>query len=155
MQETGCKLCLFAVATLMVGSVVGLCERGKSWWDRQRGVCIPCTNCDIALKQVVKVPCEIHRDAVCQSIYEMNIWPFTYDDLNTDSFPLEDDAETSVVENENVLRWTTQTVTFVVAASGCLVFFIVVLILTLYHNIQWRKFKLALQPGKKFIKYYF
>ncbi|PZC82516.1 hypothetical protein B5X24_HaOG210265 [Helicoverpa armigera] len=144
------KLCLL-VATLALGSVAGsgACERGLSWWDRQRGTCVPCTRCDPAKRLVVRYPCEIHRDTICQSLYEAQISPFNTPKQvlkknNEISELLSSDDEyeyvdyDSEVTSRNDVSWDLQTTSLSVAASGCIVFFVVVLVMSLYHaRQQW------------------
>nr|XP_049696991.1 tumor necrosis factor receptor superfamily member wengen isoform X1 [Helicoverpa armigera] len=151
------KLCLL-VATLALGSVAGsgACERGLSWWDRQRGTCVPCTRCDPAKRLVVRYPCEIHRDTICQSLYEAQISPFNTPKQvlkknNEISELLSSDDEyeyvdyDSEVTSRNDVSWDLQTTSLSVAASGCIVFFVVVLVMSLYHARQWRVIKRALK----------
>ncbi|XP_072942162.1 tumor necrosis factor receptor superfamily member wengen [Epargyreus clarus] len=144
------------VAALALGSasVQGLCERGRTWWHRQLGTCLPCTSCD-PRHLAVQYPCEVHRDTVCQSLYEIRIWPFhrparNYNATN-DSEPSDDEYEEytdydKVTESVgDVSGWDIQTSTLTVAASGCVVFFIVVVSLSVYHARQWKVLKLALK----------
>ncbi|KAG6450714.1 hypothetical protein O3G_MSEX006766 [Manduca sexta] len=146
------------VATLALGSVWGIeqCERGHSWWDRERGACIPCTRCDTARRLVVKFPCELHRDTICQSLYEINIWGFntprrSKDNNGTSSVPSDHeyydyvDYDSEVTERNDEQVWDMQTTSLTLAASGCVVFFLVVLVLSLYHAKQWRVLKQALK----------
>ncbi|KAJ8725158.1 hypothetical protein PYW07_016116 [Mythimna separata] len=152
------KLCLL-VATLALGSVAGsngACERGLSWWDRQRGTCVPCTRCDPAKRLVVRYPCEIHRDTICQSLYEAQISPFNtrnqvHKKNNESSELVPSDEEYEYVDYDSEVSandeesWDLQTTSLSVAASGCIVFFVVVLVMSLYHARQWRVIKLALK----------
>ncbi|XP_034825147.1 tumor necrosis factor receptor superfamily member wengen [Maniola hyperantus] len=149
MQGEIAKLCL-VIATLALGPAAGegACERGHTWWHRQRGACVPCTRCD-PHRFVVKFPCELHRDTICQPLREVRIWPFNTEKDNDTSEAASDyeyyeytDYSGEVKEE---LEWDVQTSTLTVAVSGCVVFFVVVLTLTLYHAKQWRTLKLALK----------
>lgn len=142
MQGQTTKWCLFAFASLVLGTAEGFCERGLTWWDREKNQCVPCTICNDTIHEAIRVPCELHRDTICQSIYELNIWPFSND--NSETFSSDYDTDYEVVESSE-FKWDMQTLAFIVAASGCFVFFIVVLSLTLYHSKQWKLFKQALQ----------
>lgn len=156
------KLCLL-VATLALGSVAGsdgACERGLSWWDRQRGTCLPCTRCDPAKRLVVRYPCEIHRDTICQSLYEAQISPFNTQQVHkknnesSELVPSDEeyeyvDYDSEVMANDEV-SWDLQTTSLSVAASGCIVFFVVVLVMSLYHARQWRVIKRALKSGNPY-----
>lgn len=156
------KVCLlFAALTLGSAAGSGECERGVSWWDRQRGTCVACTRCDPTKRLVVRFPCEIHRDTICQSLYEAQIPPF-----NTPSPPRvhKKDNESSDISSEyewyeyvdydsevpasdDGLTWDLQTTSLCLAASGCIVFFLVVLVMSLYHARQWKVIKRALKTG--------
>lgn len=143
------KLCLL-IATLAAGSAEGwsACKRGQTWWDRERGACIPCTRCEPNL--AVKIPCELHRDTTCQSLQEIHIWPFNIIKNNASEpsdyeyYDYEDYGEVS--DDEGVV-WDVQTTTLTLAASGCVVFFAVVLYLSFYHSKQWKVLKQALRSG--------
>ncbi|XP_041973142.1 tumor necrosis factor receptor superfamily member wengen [Aricia agestis] len=141
------KLCL--LISLAVGSAVGeACERGRSWWHPERGACLPCTKCD-PRRLAVKYPCEVHRDTICQPLYEVRIWPFSAQKDSNDSssdyeyYEYTDYSEVSAKSKE--VEWDLQTSTLTVAVSGCIVFFVVVLTLSLYHAKQWRVLKQALK----------
>ncbi|CAD0198703.1 unnamed protein product [Chrysodeixis includens] len=152
------KLC-WLVATLALGSVWGgeACERGTSWWDRQRGICVPCTRCDPAKRLVVRYPCEIHRDTICQSLYEAQIAPFNTpkqvhkkDNETSELLPSDYeyeyvDYDSEVTASNDEVTWDLQTTSLSLAASGCIVFFVVVLVMSLYHARQWRVIKRALK----------
>lgn len=153
------RWCVVLFASLALGAASGgaPCERGRSWWDRQLGACQPCTRCDAALRLVVKLPCQLHRDTVCQSLYDVKIFPFNtprqenataepkfsvndyeyyeYVDYASDSSDVSD-------------SWDAQSWTLTLAASGCVVFFFVVLCMSFYHAKQWRILKQALKSGK-------
>ncbi|XP_075972239.1 tumor necrosis factor receptor superfamily member wengen [Anticarsia gemmatalis] len=150
MQGGISKLCL-VVAALALGTAAGSgeCERGVSWWDRHRGVCVPCTRCDASQRFVVRYPCEIHRDTICQSLYEAQIPPF-----NTPPPPSEAseydayeyvDYDSEVTPSDDGVTWDLQTTSLSLAASGCIVFFVVVLVMSLYHARQWKVIKRALR----------
>lgn len=160
MQGDISKLWL-VLATLALGSACADrgCERGQSWWDRERGVCIPCTRCDAAHQLAVKYPCEVHRDTICQSLYEVRIPPFNVPDTPKDNetsdpseyyFEYSDyDSEVTDDNNNDDVKWDVlETSSVILAASGCLIFFLVVLVLSLYHAKQWRILKQALKSGK-------
>ncbi|KAI8440423.1 hypothetical protein MSG28_001737 [Choristoneura fumiferana] len=113
------------VATLALGSVFGetVCQHRVSWWDRKRGACVPCTPCDPAASLVVRYPCEVYRDTVCQPLAEQN-----YDNKDSDSdYEYYETDYGEVSESE----WDVQSTTLVLAASGCVVFFVLVLALWL------------------------
>lgn len=148
------KLCLL-VATLAVGSAVGACERGRSWWDGERGTCVDCTRCE-PLRLAVRVPCELHRDTICQPLHEIN-----FDISTTDNEPSEQFSEIEYyddytdyygeVSEDESEKWNLQTTTLSLAICGCVLFFVVVLYLTFYHSKQWRVLKQALKLGKLWI----
>ncbi|KAI8440424.1 hypothetical protein MSG28_001737 [Choristoneura fumiferana] len=118
------------VATLALGSVFGetVCQHRVSWWDRKRGACVPCTPCDPAASLVVRYPCEVYRDTVCQPLAEQN-----YDNKDSDSdYEYYETDYGEVSESE----WDVQSTTLVLAASGCVVFFVLVLALWLYNAKQ-------------------
>lgn len=148
------KLCL-VIATLALERAAGegACERGRSWWHRQRGACVPCTRCD-PRRHVVKFPCELHRDTICQPLREVRIWPFntehSSDNEPTGDYEYYESLEYADYSGEvkDELEWDVQTSTLTVGVCGCVVFFVVVLTLTLYHAKQWRTLKLALKSGK-------
>nr|XP_026491540.1 tumor necrosis factor receptor superfamily member wengen [Vanessa tameamea] len=143
------KLCL-VIATLALGTVSsdGACERGRTWWHRQRGACIPCTRCD-PRRLAVKYPCELHRDTICQPLYEVRIWPFNTEKDNDASetssdYEYYEDSDYSGEVSDD-LEWDIQTSTLTLAVSGCIVFFVVVVTLSLYHAKQWRVLKQTLK----------
>lgn len=145
------KLCL-VIATLTLGTVSsdGACERGRTWWHRQRGSCIPCTRCD-PHRLVVKYPCELHRDTICQPLYEVRIWPFNTEKDNDASetssdYEYYEDTDYSGEVSDDI-EWDIQTSTLTLAVSGCIVFFVVVVTLSLYHAKQWRVLKQTLKSG--------
>lgn len=154
MQGDITKLCVL-VATLALGKVWGggLCERGRSFWDQKNQACTPCTHCDPTLRLVVKYPCEVYRDTICQSIYELGIWPFesaqgdTKDnDVSDDEYYEYTDYDSEVSkDNDGEVTWDLQTTSLTLAASGCVVFFLVVLVMSLYHAKQWKVIKRALK----------
>ncbi|CAH2062958.1 unnamed protein product, partial [Iphiclides podalirius] len=147
------RLCLL-VATLALGCAegAGLCERGRSWWHRKSGTCLPCTRCDPA-HFAVKYPCEVHRDTVCQPLYEVRIFPFNVRRRNNggaseqssdyEYYEYSDYGEVTDASGEVV--WDVQASTLALAVGGCVVFFVVVLVLSLYHAKQWRALKQALK----------
>ncbi|XP_045492143.1 tumor necrosis factor receptor superfamily member wengen [Colias croceus] len=149
------RLCLL-IAILTLAPVLGggACERGKTWWDRENGVCKPCTRCD-PRRLAVKFPCETHRDTICQPLYEVRIWPFNTPRKDNDSNASELSSDYEYYEysdysgevTESSARetgWDIQTSTLTLAVSGCIVFFAVVLTLSVYHARQWRALKQAL-----------
>ncbi|XP_063379979.1 tumor necrosis factor receptor superfamily member wengen [Cydia fagiglandana] len=127
------------VATLALGSVVGesVCRHRHTWWDRQRQACVPCTPCDRARNLVIRYPCEVYRDTVCQTLHI----------IDNDTQDSESDYEyyDSDVEVSDSETWDLQTSTLALAVSGCVVFFVVVLSLWLYHAKQMRIIKRALE----------
>ncbi|KAL4714469.1 hypothetical protein ACJJTC_017764 [Scirpophaga incertulas] len=149
------KLCLLVV-TLALSYVSGvrMCRRGVSWWDRERGACVPCTRCNPADRLAVMYPCELHRDTVCQSLYQIQLFPFNELKANSTT---NSDAKSSELEYEYVdygsevtssddqKQWDLQTSSMTIAACGCVVFFIVVLYFSLTHAKQWRVLKQTLQ----------
>lgn len=147
-------LCI-AVALVAAGArAEELCERGHSWWDRERGVCLPCTRCDPAKHLAVHLPCELHRDTVCQSLYNVRIWPSKAQqeqipDNESDVEYYDDVYYESEVTDSDVIedQWTLETSSLSLAATGCVVFFVVVLFSLLYHAKQWRVLKQALKSG--------
>jgi hypothetical protein len=151
------KLCLLVV-TLAVGYVSGdsVCKRGVSWWDRERGACTPCTRCAPEHRLAVMYPCELHRDTVCQSLYQIQLFPFKHKN-NTNSAPSEasdyeyeyvDYASEVTNDSENGNQWDLQASSVMIAAIGCVVFFLVVLYFSLTHAKQWRVLKETLQSGE-------
>ncbi|XP_068627765.1 tumor necrosis factor receptor superfamily member wengen [Battus philenor] len=148
-------LCLLVALALGSASGSGPCERGRSWWHRQSGTCLPCTRCD-PTHLAVKYPCEIHRDTICQSLYEVRIFPFNVPRKNNGSNASERSSDYEYYEysdyngevadkSDGELEWDVQTSTLTLAVSGCVVFFAVVLILSLYHAKQWKVLKQALK----------
>ncbi|KAI5645146.1 tumor necrosis factor receptor superfamily member wengen [Phthorimaea operculella] len=138
------KLCLL-IATLALGSASAdtECERRRSWWDRSRGACVPCTRCEPQL--AVKLPCELHRDTVCQPLHELHIWPFDSPGPELDYEDYEEYTDESDVSDSGEVRWDQQTATLTLAATCCVVFFVVVLYLSLNHSKQWKVMKQALR----------
>ncbi|CAK1551954.1 unnamed protein product [Leptosia nina] len=146
----------FLIAALTLAPVLalgsGACERGKTWWNRENGVCMPCTLCD-PRRLAVKYPCEIHRDTICQPLYEVRIWPFNTPRRNDSTSELSSDYEYyeysdysgEVTESRDDIVWDIQTSTLTLAVSGCVVFFAVVLTLSFYHARQWRALKQVLK----------
>lgn len=151
------KLCL-VVATLALGYAWAgsPCQHRVTWLDRERGECVPCTRCDPAKHLVVQFPCERHRDTVCQSLYQIRIWPFlepVQNDTANNSEPSDyeyeySDYDSEVKDDASAIRWDLQTLSVVLAASGCVIFFIVVLYLSLSHAKQWKVLKQTLQSGE-------
>lgn len=145
-------------AAAQAGPGSGPCERGRNWWHRRRGACLPCTRCDPA-RLAVKYPCEVHRDTVCQPLYEVRIFPFNVRPRRkNDSHHSEQSSDYEYYEysdysgevtdkSDDVIEWDVQTSTLTLAVSGCVVFFAVVLILSLYHARQWKVLKQALKSG--------
>ncbi|KAM3968000.1 tumor necrosis factor receptor superfamily member wengen [Aphomia sociella] len=150
------KLCLL-VATLAFGYTWAgkPCERRVTWWDRERGACMPCTRCDPEKHLVVQLPCELHRDTICQSLYQIHIWPFfaptndTKDVSEPSDYEYEYSDYDSDVNDDGAKQWDLQTLSVVLAASGCVVFFIVVLYVSLSHAKQWKVLKQTLQSDMK------
>lgn len=152
------KLCLL-VATLALGYVCGesACRRGASWWDRERGACAPCTRCDPARRLAVSLPCELHRDTVCQPIFQIQLFPHRKHKTNSSKIsepPSDYDYEyvdyevSEVSESEGQDMWELEASSVAIAASGCVVFFLVVLYFSLSHAKQWRVLKQTLQSGE-------
>ncbi|RVE48945.1 hypothetical protein evm_006407 [Chilo suppressalis] len=146
------------VVTLALGYASGeiQCRRGVSWWDRERGVCAPCTRCDPARRLAVMYPCELHRDTICQPFYQIQFFPFKTNTNSNSSDPSAssdneyeyvDYVDTSEVinESEDEGRWDFQVSGVTIAASGCVVFFLVVLYFSLTHAKQWKVLKQTLQ----------
>ncbi|XP_013135199.1 PREDICTED: uncharacterized protein LOC106100735 isoform X3 [Papilio polytes] len=143
-------------AAAQAGAGSGPCERGRNWWHRRRGACLPCTRCDPA-RLAVKYPCEVHRDTVCQPLYEVRIFPFNVRPRRkNDSHHSEQSSDYEYYEysdysgevtdkSDDVIEWDVQTSTLTLAVSGCVVFFAVVLVLSLYHARQWKVLKQALK----------
>ncbi|GBP56923.1 Tumor necrosis factor receptor superfamily member wengen [Eumeta japonica] len=152
-----------ALATLALygsGSGAGvnaMCVRGRTWWDRQRGACVPCTRCEPASHLAVRAPCEVHRDAICASIYELDIWPFTLHENGTgpdyDSGPRDDDGHGADGASASDSAWDARISAVTLAASGCVIFFVVVISLSLNHVRQWKKLKRALRTGEHCLNY--
>ncbi|XP_013185600.1 tumor necrosis factor receptor superfamily member wengen isoform X1 [Amyelois transitella] len=151
------KLCLL-VATLALGYAWAgsPCERRVTWWDRERSACQPCSRCDPHHHLIVLLPCELHRDTVCQSLRQINLWPFLAPHRNastTDSSEPSDyeydytDSNSEVKDVEE--QWDLQTLSVVLAASGCAIFFLVVLFVSLSHAKQWKIIKQTLQSDMK------
>ncbi|XP_047517922.1 tumor necrosis factor receptor superfamily member wengen [Pieris napi] len=147
----GISICLL-ISTLSLAPVLGsrACERGRTWWHRENGVCMPCTRCD-PRRLAVKYPCEVHRDTICQPLYEVRIFPFNTprkEDSNasdTSDYEYYDYTDYSEVTESDDIVWDVQTSTLTLAVSGCVVFFVVVLTLSFYHARQWRALKQALK----------
>lgn len=147
------KLCLL-VATLAIGSAAGVCQRGRSWWDREKGACVDCKRCE-PMRLVVKVPCDLHRDTICQPLHDINIFGIT-----TDNEPSEQFSEVEYyddytdyygeVSDDESDKWNLQTTTLALAICACVLFFVVVLYLTFNHSKQWRVLKQTLKLGKFF-----
>ncbi|CAG5039689.1 unnamed protein product [Parnassius apollo] len=156
-MQADIRLCLL-VATLALGVVSGSgpCERGRSWWHRQSGTCLPCTRCD-PTRLAVKYPCELHRDTVCQSLYDVRIFPFntrprksngtnaSEQSSDYEYYEYADYSGEVTDKSDGELEWDVQASTLTLAVSGCVVFFAVVLILSLYHARQWKVLKKALE----------
>lgn len=72
-SSTSASLCLTLLVlttTCSLCSAGSLCE-SQSWWNPHKDKCIPCTVCQgdmIPLR-----PCQMHRDTVCGSIYDLKI----------------------------------------------------------------------------------
>lgn len=144
-------LCLL-VATLAAGAAAEggvACERGRSWWDREHQACAPCTRCE-PHNLAVRFPCEPHRDTVCQSLHDVHIFPFNVQDNDSELSDYEyyDYADYEVSDDAGEVKWDMQSTTLTVAASGCVVFFVVVLYFSFYHSKQWKVLKQALRTGK-------
>lgn len=68
-STAACVTLLILTTTCSLCSA-SLCE-SQSWWDAYKDKCIPCTVCQgdmIPLR-----PCQMHRDTVCGSIYDLKI----------------------------------------------------------------------------------
>lgn len=63
------------VALLVLSTTCTLCAaspcQSHSWWDSVKDRCIPCTECQGQL--IVLRPCQLHRDTICGSIYDLEI----------------------------------------------------------------------------------
>lgn len=154
-------------ASLALGSAAGggggapaPCERGRSWWHRQLGACQPCTRCDPALRLAVKLPCQLHRDTVCQSLYDVKIFPFntprqkdttTEPTISVSDFEYYEYVDYAVGPSDSDVSefWDVQSWSLTLAASGCVVFFLVVLCMSFQHAKQWRILKQALKSGEQ------
>lgn len=149
------NLCLL-VATLALGYACAraegmrTCRRGVTWWDRERGACAPCTRCDPDLRLAVMYPCELHRDTVCQPLFQIQLFPFnTQNRTKNSNSDYEDEYDyDSEVTNESEDRWDFQAPSVAIAASGCVVFFLVVFYFSLSHAKQWKVLKHTLQSGE-------
>ncbi|XP_028163794.1 tumor necrosis factor receptor superfamily member wengen [Ostrinia furnacalis] len=150
----GNNLCLL-VATLALSYACARaegmrrCQRGVSWWDRERAACAPCTRCDPDQRLAVRLPCELHRDTVCQPLFQIQLFPFetqnrTKSDTTSDYEDDYSDYESEVI-NDSEDKWDFQAPSVAIAASGCVVFFLVVLYLSLSHAKQWKVLKQTLQ----------
>ncbi|KAG7305500.1 hypothetical protein JYU34_009570 [Plutella xylostella] len=132
--------CVVWIATLSLGWAGAVCERGRSWWDRRAGACAPCSLCDPVRRLAVLLPCELHRDTVCHALQHIDIFPPT-ESNDTSDYEYSSDYDEEYVDSEPWGQWPALTV----AASGCVVFFVVVSCLTLHHAKQWRILKQALK----------
>lgn len=68
--STAACVTLLILTTTCSFCSASLCE-SQSWWDPYKDKCIPCTMCQgdmIPLR-----PCQMHRDTVCGSIYDLKI----------------------------------------------------------------------------------
>ncbi|CAH0759360.1 unnamed protein product [Diatraea saccharalis] len=155
----GKKKLYLLVVTLALGYVSGeiTCRRGVTWWDRERASCVSCTRCDPAKRLAVMYPCELHRDTICQPYYRIQFFPFKKINTNSNDsgsnvsrdFEYDYvDYESEVInDSEHEGRWDLQVSGVTIAASGCVVFFLVVLYFSLTHARQWRVLKETLQSG--------
>lgn len=68
-STAACVTILILTTTCSLCSA-SLCEP-QSWWDSYKDKCIPCTVCQGDMLPLR--PCEMHRDTVCGSIYDLKI----------------------------------------------------------------------------------
>ncbi|XP_065365140.1 tumor necrosis factor receptor superfamily member wengen [Calliphora vicina] len=126
-----------------------LCE-SQSWWDPYKDKCIACTVCQgdmIPLR-----PCQMHRDTVCGSIYDLKIdwvvlsktepnWKerrkFDGLDYGLDHHQLTAEQLQQLQDEADPMDW--QTAALFLAVLACLLFFIVAACILVHHMRQWRR----------------
>ncbi|XP_075159274.1 tumor necrosis factor receptor superfamily member wengen [Haematobia irritans] len=142
------------VTFLLLSTTCSLCSASlcdpQSWWDPYKDKCIPCTVCQgdmIPLR-----PCQMHRDTVCGSIYDLKIdwvvlsktepnWKerrkFDGSDYGLDHHQLTAEQLQQLQDENDPLDW--QTAALFLAVLACLLFFIVAACILVHHMRQWRR----------------
>uniref|UniRef100_A0A1I8PDW4 TNFR-Cys domain-containing protein n=1 Tax=Stomoxys calcitrans TaxID=35570 RepID=A0A1I8PDW4_STOCA len=142
------------VTFLLLSTTCSLCSASlcdpQSWWDPYKDKCIPCTVCQgdmIPLR-----PCQMHRDTVCGSIYDLKIdwvvlaktepnWKerrkFDGSDYGLDHHQLTAEQLQQLQDEADPLDW--QTAALFLAVLACLLFFIVAACILVHHMRQWRR----------------
>ncbi|XP_058977711.1 tumor necrosis factor receptor superfamily member wengen [Musca domestica] len=141
-------------AFLLLSTTCSLCSASlcdpQSWWDPYKDKCIPCTVCQgdmIPLR-----PCQMHRDTVCGSIYDLKIdwvvlaktepnWKerrkFDGSDYGLDHHQLTAEQLQQLQDETDPMDW--QTAALFLAVLACLLFFIVAACILVHHMRQWRR----------------
>ncbi|KAM7348533.1 tumor necrosis factor receptor superfamily member wengen [Cochliomyia hominivorax] len=148
-STAACVTLLILTTTCSLCSA-SLCE-SQSWWDPYKDKCIPCTVCQgdmIPLR-----PCQMHRDTVCGSIYDLKIdWVVLsktepnwkerrkFDGLDyggLDHHQLTAEQLQQLQDEADPMDW--QTAALFLAVLACLLFFIVAACILVHHMRQWRR----------------
>ncbi|KAI8127892.1 hypothetical protein FF38_07837 [Lucilia cuprina] len=147
-STAACVTLLILTTTCSLCSA-SLCE-SQSWWDPYKDKCIPCTVCQgdmIPLR-----PCQMHRDTVCGSIYDLKIdwvvlsktepnWKerrkFDGLDYGLDHHQLTAEQLQQLQDEADPMDW--QTAALFLAVLACLLFFIVAACILVHHMRQWRR----------------
>ncbi|XP_030379087.1 tumor necrosis factor receptor superfamily member wengen [Scaptodrosophila lebanonensis] len=145
LSTTACSLCASASSP---------CEPNH-WWDPVQDKCMPCTQCQGEM--IPLRPCQLHRDTICGSIYDLNIdWVVLaktepnwkerrkseYEHFEHDSVPLQHlthEQLQQLHEEAAALPLDWQTGLLFMAVLACLLFFSVAACILIHHMRQWRR----------------
>ncbi|XP_053950741.1 tumor necrosis factor receptor superfamily member wengen isoform X2 [Anastrepha ludens] len=146
------KAASYIAALLVLTTLCSFCAASPcdlhSWWDPLKDKCITCTVCEGDL--IPLRPCQLHRDTICGSIYDLKIdWVVLAktepnwkerrkDDANIEFEQQLSHEELQQLQDESLaMDW--QTTALFLAVLACLLFFIVAAGILVHHMRQWRR----------------
>ncbi|XP_036319025.1 uncharacterized protein LOC118733639 [Rhagoletis pomonella] len=146
------KVATYIGALLVLTTLCSFCAASPcdlhSWWDPLKDKCITCTVCEGDL--IPLRPCQLHRDTICGSIYDLKIdwvvlaktepnWKERRKDDGDMDFEeqLTQDELQQLQDGTLPMGW--QTTALFLAVLACLLFFIIAAGILVHHMRQWRR----------------
>lgn len=137
---------LAAVVVIVLTTTCSSCEGSPcqplQWWDPFQDKCIPCTECKD--QKIVLRPCQLHRDAICGSIYDLEIdWMLlaktepNWKERRKEKILLLENENSHNQEENLGIDW--QLMSLILVVLACLVFFIAAACILIQHLRQWRR----------------
>ncbi|XP_055841286.1 tumor necrosis factor receptor superfamily member wengen [Episyrphus balteatus] len=138
---------LAAVVVIFLTTTCSSCEgspcQSFQWWDPFQDKCIPCTEC--SGQKIVLRPCQLHRDTICGSIYDLEIdWMLlaktepNWKERRKEKILLVENENSHNSQEDNLeIDWQLMSLILVVVA--CLLFFVAAACILIQHLRQWRQ----------------